>query len=303
MTDRDLGDRITAQFSGRGDRADIWRGFEYFLDTDRFLNLGYSRWYQPHFVGSSQGRLASVVGDRVTAALEGQSHGRRLLDVGCGRGGPAIHLATEFGFDVTGVDLVPYNVARARENASNQLHDGDSQSAHAGAASPAFVVGDATALPITPGTMAACTSIDALVYVPERARAIAELAEALAPDGTLVVTDLVRQPGLSAHARDTVAAFADTWDMPSLGTATEYRDRLTDADLDVNAVETLTPHSVGRFRRWSAVFLGLYATPLGGVVDRLLERADLDPESIHEQIRHAHAALPHLEHVLFAARK
>lgn len=291
MTSRDLGERITEQFSGRGDRADIWRGFDRFLDTDRFLNLGYSRWYQPHVVGSSQERLAGVVGDQLASVLGEGLHGRRLLDVGCGRGGPATVLADRFGFDVTGVDLVPHNVALASDNARTQ------------GSTASFVVGDATALPIAAESMTACIAIDALVYVPDRATAISQLAATLVPDGALVITDLVRRPGLSPDAKDAVDAFADAWDMPSLGTAAEYRRLLAAADLDVRTLEPLTPHSVGRFRRWTTLYLAITATPLRALVDHVLERYGLDPASIQTQIRRAHDALPHLEHVLFVAQK
>lgn len=87
-----LRDRITEQFSYGGERADIWRAFDRLLDTDEFLNLGYSDWYQPHILGSSQRRLATKVGATLGAHLP-MMEGVRLLDVGSGRGGPAIHLA------------------------------------------------------------------------------------------------------------------------------------------------------------------------------------------------------------------
>ena len=150
-----LRERITDQFSYRGDRADVWRAFDLLLDTDAFLNLGYSAWYQSHLVGSSQRRLVTQVGSRVASHLPA-TDGVRLLDVGCGRGGPAVHLADRFGFRVTGLDLVPYNVARATENARERRVDAE------------FVVGDATQLPFANGSFAACTAVDALVYLPDR---------------------------------------------------------------------------------------------------------------------------------------
>src|SRR5687767_8938331 len=54
-------------------------------------------------------------GTREVARLAGFSDGMRVLDVGCGIGGPARTLAAEFGCTVVGVDLVEEFVEAARE--------------------------------------------------------------------------------------------------------------------------------------------------------------------------------------------
>lgn len=290
MTPTDLRERITAQFSYQGDQADVWRGFDLVLDTDAFLNMGYSPWYLPTFVGSSQLRLAAKIGERLSALLP-TTDDVSLLDVGCGRGGPAVHLATQFGFDVTGVDLVPYNVARATANARDQGVDAQ------------FVVGDATALPFAAESMTACTSIDALVYVPDRVDAVSELAAVLEPGGVVVCSDLVRRSTISERDRETVGAFADAWDMPPLGSVREYRRLFVDAGLKVRTTETITSHSVGRFRKWTTLFLGLLASPARPLVVRSLRWYGLDPSAVITQVQRAHEALPHLEHIIIAAER
>ncbi|MFB6194923.1 MAG: class I SAM-dependent methyltransferase [Haloplanus sp.] len=284
----DLRGRITEQFSYRGARADIWRVFDHLLDTDAFLNLGYSAWYQPHVVGSSQRRLATEVGRRL-AARRSTTDGVRLLDVGCGRGGPTIHLADRFGFRATGVDLVPYNVARARENAADRGVDA------------AFVVGDATRLPFASGAVPACVGVDAFVYLPDRAAVFAEIADVLEPDGLLVFSDLVVRADADAADRRAVSRFADAWDMPALGSRPEYERGLADAGLDVRAVDDISAHSVARFRKWTTLFRALDASPLGRVLARSLETRGLDAGAITEQVRRAHDALPALRHVVFVA--
>jgi SAM-dependent methyltransferase len=284
-----LRDRITDQFSYRGERADVWRAFDLLLDTDAFLNLGYSEWYQPHVLGSCQRRLATVVGRALAERLP-STQGVRVLDVGCGRGGPAVHLTDRFGFRVTGLDLVPYNVARARENAREQ------------GASATFVVGDATQLPVASDSVAACTAIDALVYFPDRAAVFAEVGDALEPGGVVALSDLVVRPDASEAERRRVDAFAEAWDMPPLGTVDEYARALGDADLRLVERRDVTPHSVGRFRTWTTLFLGVVEGPLGGPVDRLLRWYGLDPPAVLRQIERAHRALPSLRHVLLVAR-
>jgi SAM-dependent methyltransferase len=285
-----LRNRITEQFSFRGKRADIWRVFGLVLDTTAFLNLGYSEWYRPHFVGSSQRRLVTDVGQHLAARLP-TTEDVPLLDVGCGRGGPTIHLADRFGFAATGVDLVPYNVARARENARERGVDAE------------FVVGDATRLPFASGSLPACVGIDAFVYLPNRQAVFAAIADVLEPGGVVAFSDLLLRAGADETERRAVARFAEAWDMPALGSRSEYEAALVDAGLDVLAVEDISSHSVGRFRKWTTLFHRVHGSPLGHLVDWLLTRRGADPATVTEQIRRAHEALPSLRHVRFVAEK
>lgn len=310
MDDDRLRRRIAAQFSGRGERADIWRGFDRFLETEAFLNLGYSRWYQSHLLGSPQYRLATRVGTELASRLDRDENdpppGPKkpcVLDVGCGRGGPAIHLADRFGFSVVGVDLVTHNVALAAENARSIDSADQPTSADPSDIEVAFVVGDATQLPFAAGSVAACTAIDALVYVPERERVLEELAAVLEPGGLLVVTDLLTAPDLDAEARDRVAAFADAWDMPPPWSAHDYVRAFGDAGFELRSIEDLTPNSVGRFRKWTTLYGLLQTSPGNRLLRWLLDRWGLDPAAIASQVRRAHEALPVLRHGLFVARR
>lgn len=289
MDQNTLRERIINQFSYRGERADIWRAFDLFLDTDEFLNLGYSEWYQPHVMGSSQRRLVTEIGSRITSHLPA-TDGVRLLDVGCGRGGPAIHLADRFGFHVTGLDLVPYNTEMATENAREERVD------------TGFVVGDATQLPFTTDSFTACTAIDALVYLPDRNSVFAAIADVLEPGGILVISDLMMKSDVTGTEREIVDSFADAWDMPSLGTVEQYVSTLDDGDFELEVVENITRHSVGQFRKWTTLYLQLLRTPIRSPVKQLLRAYDLDPTAITEQVRAAHHALPFLQHNIFVAK-
>lgn len=286
MSGDDLRDRITGQFSYRDERADVWRAFDLFLDTDRYLNLGYSPRYQPHLLGSSQRRLVDHVGTRLEALLPA-TEGVTLLDVGCGRGGPAVRLAERHGFHVVGVDLVPYNVARAEE--------------HAGDAEASFVVGDAADLPFRGGSVTAATAIDAIVYLPEKAAVLSELSRVLRPGGVLVLSDLLSRSSATDDERLAVDAFAEAWDMPPLLSVAEFERALREAGFGAITVSDVTPHSVGRFRRWTALYRWVTASPAGRLVERLLRRRGLNPSAMDEQVRRAHDALPSLRHVVVAA--
>lgn len=53
--------------------------------------------------------------DRMVAGIE--LAGRRVLDIGCGIGGPAFALVRKYGAEVTGIDLEPQLIARATKRA------------------------------------------------------------------------------------------------------------------------------------------------------------------------------------------
>src|SRR5215218_4427333 len=69
--------------------------------------------------------------------------GARVLEVGCGPGHLSLRLARQHGLQVTGLDLDPAMIARARANA-DQAGDGDERR-------PSFLVGDVASLPFPDG--------------------------------------------------------------------------------------------------------------------------------------------------------
>lgn len=288
MTKKPLHERITDQFSYQGDHADIWRGFDLVLDTDEFLNMGYSKWYQPHVFGSPQRRLATKIGTGLTGRL-GASSDVRLLDIGCGRGGPSINLAETFGLNVTGIDLVPYNVREATDNAKQRSIPVE------------FVVGDAMRLPFSEDAFSACTAIDSIVYMPAKDLVFENVVRVVRSGGVVAISDLVMQNGVSDAGRQAVDAFTDSWDMPSLLTVDQYCCELADVGLTVEQVMDISANSISRFRKWTRLYLALIEHA-GDVVTPILDRGGLDATEITEQVRTANAALPHLCHVIIYAR-
>ncbi|MEF8979814.1 MAG: methyltransferase domain-containing protein [Haloarculaceae archaeon] len=295
MTDRARYDRLRAQFgvgdgsSDDGTDADataVWNAFDLILDTDRFLNLGYSPWYLPHAVGSSQGRLARQLGRRIALRL-GHSAGVPLLDVGCGRGGPSVVLAREFGYDVTGVDLVDHNVSRALSNAEEV------------GVEAAFLVGDAPQLPVATDSVRACVVVDAAPYVADKRGLVSELARVVEPGGVVAVSDLLRTDEVDSMA---VERFIDAWDMAPLATLADYRDMVPDAGFVATRYEDVTDHSVGRFGFWADLFLALAGTPIGGAAESLLGDRGIDLDAVVGQVEATRPALPELRHYVVTAR-
>lgn len=291
MTPEELARRITDQFSEHGERGSVWAALGVVLETDRYLNLGYSPRHLPSVVGSPQRRLADRMGRGVRARMDDPS-ADRLLDVGCGRGGPTGHFADELGFSVTGIDLVPRNarLAAARTAASPTVEG--------------IVIGDALRLPFRSGRFDACVSVDAAPYLPDRDRWFRELARVVADGGTAAVSDLVlATPPGTAPEPTAVDSFLDAWDMAGLADPSFYADRLRDAGWEPLGVDDITDGSVARLTKWSRLYLAIAGTPAYGAVRELFGRRGIDLEPLTDRVRRTHPVLPRLRHVIVYGRR
>lgn len=129
--------------------------------------------------------------------------GRRLLDVGCGRGGPTLYLARHTGCDAVGLDFAQHGVATARRKSVDHRGTGSPRSPM-----PAFLVGDAAALPLRDGCCDAVVSLDAVLYLPDRDGFLRECLRVLRPGGGMALVDEVeRGGGLLASEREARALF------------------------------------------------------------------------------------------------
>jgi ubiquinone/menaquinone biosynthesis C-methylase UbiE len=105
-----------------------------------------------------------------------------LLDVGCGNGAAAVHLAATLGLDVVGVDVDPDQIREATLAAPN---------------TPAvrFLVADATDLPFPDDQFNFVYTSKATHHIPDWQQAITEMVRVLRPGGHLVYTDFVAPVG------------------------------------------------------------------------------------------------------------
>jgi len=125
---------------------------------------------------SHSDRVAAAIALRI-ARIEPR-RGERCLDVGCGNGAAAVHLADRFGLDVTGVDIDPDQIrlAEARRGDRNDVR---------------FRIADATALPFAYGTFDVAVSNKTLHHVADWPRALREIARVARPGGLVVFADLM----------------------------------------------------------------------------------------------------------------
>lgn len=133
------------------------------------------------------GRLFRAIAADVAAEAPA---GATVLEVGCGPGHLSTRLARDHGLAVTGLDLDPAMIERARA-AAGRLG--------AGVRAPEFVVGDVASLPFADGSFDLVVSTLSLHHWADATAGLAEIARVLRSDGRALVWDL-RPGAVPLHA-------------------------------------------------------------------------------------------------------
>ena len=185
--------------------------------------------------------------------------GGRLLDLGCGMGGPGRFVARRTGAHLVGVDISPVAIAQA--------------SARAARAGPAmrcrYQLGSADDTRLPSSSQGGALSIDVLQIVPDPQAALAEVARVLAVGGRFAFTSWESDPAPGAVPPH-VAARA----IP------DYRLHLERAGFGIEYYE----HPPAGLLPQLAVYRGILAhgaalrIELGAAYDLLAEEAEHDPE-------------------------
>ena len=123
--------------------------------------------------------------ERTAAELEPAAHdvvaraaiapGERVLDIACGTEIAAL-IAAAAGARVHGLDAAPLLIEVARARAAEAGLDAE------------FVVGDALDLPFDDGAFDAVLSVFGVIFVPDPARAVAEIVRVLVPGGRALLS-------------------------------------------------------------------------------------------------------------------
>jgi len=111
--------------------------------------------------------------------------GKRVLDIGCGLGGPDHILASKYGATVVGIDLEKHLVRRARERAAELGLDGQTE----------FLVVEAGPLAFPDEAFDVVLSSGAFTQIGEKQKMFAECLRVLKSGGALTSYDWMKSDG------------------------------------------------------------------------------------------------------------
>ena len=155
--------------------------------------------------------------------------GSRILDVGCGIGGSARILASEYGFDVLGISISPAQIKRANQLTSKDLLC-------------RFQTMDALDLKIENGHFDAVWSVEAGPHMPNKQLYADEMLRVLRPDGVLAVADWnVRQDSdlpMTKIERLILNQLLNQWAHPEFSSIEGFKRNLLESDFSGGLVET-----------------------------------------------------------------
>jgi SAM-dependent methyltransferase len=129
--------------------------------------------------------LARIAADVAAVAPEGA----RVLEVGCGPGRLSIRLARQHGLEMTGLDLDPAMIARARANTD--------RAGNRGGRRPSFLVGDVAALAFPDRSFDLVVSTLSMHHWADPTAGLTEIGRVLRPNARALIWDF--RPGGRPH--------------------------------------------------------------------------------------------------------
>lgn len=182
----------------------------------------------------------------------------RVLDVGCGYGETAFHLAREYGCEVVGTNISEKELELARERTPDS-----------GVADKvSFEYGDFHELPFEEGAFDVIWSQEAFLHGVDKPGILRECFRVLAPGGRLVISDLLMSPDVAPDERERIHARVHS---PQMWSFDQYVEGLRDAGFEVDAQ-----------RSWDANVPPTYQAVLDGLLDNRdeLERRGVPSEQL-----------------------
>lgn len=195
------------------------------------------------------------------AMLAGIRAGQTLLDVGCGMGGSAIHLAKTRGCKVVGVTISP--LQRFWSTAAAHWHRM--------AGKTMFCCADVEAIGFRPASFDVIWSVECTEHLFEKKEFIVKAAQWLRPGGTLAICAWLAGEALNEHQRRQVYDVCEGFFCPSLGTSREYVHWMTAAGLEVLTVDDWT---AGVAKTWQICRERVASTRLRGLA-RWIDRGSV----------------------------
>lgn len=174
---------------------------------------------------TSLGSITEVIEHRLVMSQVGEVERCSILDAGCGDGALTLSFWRNGAAQVTGCDVDPKMIARARAQAVRQNAPID------------YTIADAGRLPFQSESFDIVTIITVLAFVRQPERALREIARVLKPGGRLVIGDLGKWSLWAASRRIRGwLGLAPMWTAARFRTAGELRALTKGAQLRVEHV-------------------------------------------------------------------
>ncbi|KAG6477835.1 24-methylenesterol C-methyltransferase 2-like [Zingiber officinale] len=142
--------------------------------------LGQSFHFSPSLPGRSDREAARIYEERIADVIAARP-GQRIVDVGCGIGGPMRTIAARSGADIVGITISDYQVARAREHNRKAGLDGRCE----------VVCGNFLEMPFPEASFDGAYSIEATCHAPRLEDVYREVFRVLKPGALYVSCEVV----------------------------------------------------------------------------------------------------------------
>ncbi|MGM0589589.1 MAG: class I SAM-dependent methyltransferase [Bacteroidota bacterium] len=166
--------------------------------------------------------------------LLGEVDGLKVLDIGCGLGGTARYLASDFNCHVTGIDLTPTYVSLA-EKLSEMVGLEDKTN---------FYEASALELPFSEGQFDVVWMEHVQMNIPSKDQLISEIERVLRPNGVLLFHEIFESSEGEPHFP---VPWADESSGSFLVTPEDFQNSLEKADLEVIQWENVSQPSLQWF--------------------------------------------------------
>src|ERR1700683_77741 len=143
-------------------------------------HFGYYPAGQEHI---SKAEAQILMNDQLADALN-ISTSSHILDAGCGEGGVALYLAEKYGANVTGVDLLDFDIKKARKSARERKLSNKVK----------FFVADYANTDLPDVSFDAIFTMETLVHAPDYHKALREFHRLLKPNGRLILFEYSLSP-------------------------------------------------------------------------------------------------------------
>jgi N-methyltransferase StaMA len=228
-------------------------------------------------IAEAAARLTGLVGRRLAPRP-----GDRLLDIGCGTGGPALQIARDHEAHVTGITVSAHQLALARAAAEDAVLTDR----------VGFQLADAMELPFADASFDGAWAIESLLHMSDPAAALAQAARAVRPGGRLAVADYCLRGPVAGGQRTVVEGIADMFQVSRFPTRDEYDAHFAGTGWELGEFTDVGDQVRASFRYVAAFMRELAATTPGEQGEQL---------GVGAELVDAFAVIPAMGYVLFTA--